>query len=139
MLGADGVLMGKRFYATEEAAGLPQDKDRIVAANGDQTIRSIIFDVARANVWPAPFTGRVLNNDFSDMWRGRETELMQRPDVVARYAEARTNGAYDTAAVIAGEAVDLVSDVPSAKDIIHQIVEEARTLLDGATNRFKID
>ncbi len=35
MLGADGVLMGTRFYAAQEAAGFDAAKDRIVAATGD--------------------------------------------------------------------------------------------------------
>jgi len=62
---------------------------------------------------------------------------MQRPDKVTRYAEARINGEFDTAAVFAGEAVDLVSDITSARDLIHRIVQEAGTLLDGATNRYR--
>ena len=72
MLGADGVLVGTRFYATREAAGAPAAKERIVAADGDGTVRGILFDIARRNVWPAPFTGRVLRNAFAERWRGRE-------------------------------------------------------------------
>src|SRR3954447_12127674 len=106
MLGADGVLVGTRFYATQEAVGFQAAKEHIVVANGDQTVRSILFDIARQNVWPAPFTGRVLRNEFSERWRGREAELLQRQEEAARYAEARTAGDFDTAAVIAGEAVD---------------------------------
>src|SRR5205807_6179850 len=72
MLGADGVLVGTRFYASVEAAGFQSAKQRIVAASGDRTIRGILFDIARRNVWPAPFAGRVLRNEFSERWRGRE-------------------------------------------------------------------
>jgi nitronate monooxygenase len=61
-------------------------KERIVAASGDKTIRSILFDIARRNVWPAPYTGRVLRNEFSERWRGREAELMQhQAEEAARY------------------------------------------------------
>src|SRR4051812_774960 len=104
MLGADGVLVGTRFYATQEAVGFQAAKEHIVAASGDQTIRSILFDIARQSVWPAPFTGRVLRNEFSERWRGREAELLQRQEEAARYAEARTAGGFDTPAVRAGEA-----------------------------------
>lgn len=138
MLGADGVLMGTRFYASEEAAAVDHAKERIVAARGDETIRSIIFDIARTNVWPAPYTGRVLKNAFSETWRGREAELMQRPDEVHRYAEARDADDFDTAAVIAGEAADLIADIAPAGEIVARIVEEAGTLLGGATNRYRI-
>src|SRR5205823_1392983 len=47
MLGADGVLVGTRFYATQEAMGPMGAKERIVAATGDTTIRGILFDIAR--------------------------------------------------------------------------------------------
>src|SRR5215470_697643 len=40
MLGASGVLMGTRFYATREAAGADAAKTRIRAATGDDTARS---------------------------------------------------------------------------------------------------
>ena len=112
MLGADGVLVGTRFYASREAAGPLAAKDRIVAGTGDRTIRSILFDIARRNVWPAPYTGRVLQNDFSEKWRGREAELLQHQEEEAtRYAAARAAADFDTAAVIAGEVVDLISDI----------------------------
>ena len=42
MLGACGVLVGTRFYATEEAAGARAAKERICAATGDDTARSIV-------------------------------------------------------------------------------------------------
>src|SRR5262249_38103678 len=53
MLGADGVLVGTRFYASKEAAGFQEAKSRIVTASGDRTIRGILFDIARRNVLPA--------------------------------------------------------------------------------------
>jgi len=46
-LGASGVLMGTRFYATPEAAGADAAKNRIRAATGDDTLRSIVFDITR--------------------------------------------------------------------------------------------
>ena len=52
--------------------------------------------------------GRVLRNEFSERWRGREAELMQhQAEEAARYDKARESGDFDTAAVIAGEGVDM--------------------------------
>jgi nitronate monooxygenase len=139
MLGADGVLMGTRFYASREAAALAGAKDRIVAARGDATIRSVLFDIARRNIWPAPYTGRVLANGFSERWRGREVELLQKQaEEAARYDAARTAGDFDTAALIAGEAVDLIGDIPPAEEIVERIAKDAEALLVGATNRYRI-
>jgi len=136
MLGADGVLVGTRFYATQEAAGFSAAKERIVAASGDRTVRGILFDIARRNVWPAPYTGRVLRNDFSERWRGREAELLQHQDEEAvSYAEARAAGNFDTAAVIAGEGVDLIRDIPPAAEIVDRMAREAEILLARAADR----
>jgi nitronate monooxygenase len=113
-------------------------KERIVAASGDKTIRSILFDIARRNVWPAPYTGRVLRNEFSERWRGREAELMQhQADEAARYDKARDAGDFDTAAVIAGEGVDMISDIPPAKEVVDRMVKEASALLAGS-NRYRV-
>jgi len=54
MLGAEGVLVGTRFYASQEAQGHEIAKRRILQADGDSTLRSIVFDITRRNVWPAP-------------------------------------------------------------------------------------
>jgi nitronate monooxygenase len=139
MLGADGVLMGSRFYASQEAAALSGAKDRLVAASGDATIRSVLFDIVRRNVWPAPYTGRVLANRFTERWRGRELDLLQRQtEEAARYDTARAIGDFDTAAVIAGEAVDLISDIPPAGEIVERVATEAEALLVRASNRYQM-
>jgi nitronate monooxygenase len=56
MLGAQGVVMGTRFYASQEAVGHPEAKRRIAEAEGGQTVRSIVFDLSRRMRWPAPYT-----------------------------------------------------------------------------------
>jgi nitronate monooxygenase len=130
MLGAAGVLMGTRFYASQEAAGVQVAKERIRAATGDDTLRSIVFDISRRNVWPAPFTGRCLRNAHAERWFGREVELLRHLDQEsAKYAAAREAGDFDIAAVIAGEAAGLIHDIPSAHDVIERVVHEAVVLL----------
>lgn len=130
MLGAGGVLMGTRFYATIEAAGAEAAKERIRAASGDDTARSIVFDISRRNVWPAPFTGRCLRNAHLERWLGREVELMRHlDDEAAKYVAARSAGNFDVAAVIAGESSGLVRDITSAREVIEHTVREAATLL----------
>jgi nitronate monooxygenase len=129
MLGAEGALMGTRFYASQEAQGHPQAKRRIVAASGDDTVRSIIFDISRRNVWPSPYTGRVIRNAHAERWLGRELELMQHHEEAQRYSEAREQGNFDIAAVIAGEAVGLIHEVLPAAEIVSRVVREAEALL----------
>jgi nitronate monooxygenase len=136
MLGAAGVLMGTRFYATREAAGAAEAKRRITQAGGDATVRGMVFDITRQRSWPAPFTGRCLRNAHVDRWQGRELELMHRVDqVAAEFAIARNAGDYDVLPVIAGEAVGLVHDIASAGEVIERVVAQAAALLQGAPRR----
>ena len=137
MLGADGILMGTRFYASQEADGHDEAKKRICAASADETIRGIIFDITRKNVWPPPFTGRCLVNDHVRRWAGREAELLQNVDAVAaEYAAASAAGNFDIAAVIAGQAVGLIHDIPPAAEIIERIIAEGVRVLEDGRNSF---
>jgi nitronate monooxygenase len=130
MLGAEGVVVGTRFYASIEAAGHAAAKERIVRASGDDTVRGLVFDISRRNVWPAPFTGRCLVNAHSERWTGRETALMQHAaEISPRYQAAREAGDFDMAAVIAGEGAGLVKDIAPAGAIVRDIVERAEALL----------
>jgi nitronate monooxygenase len=135
MLGASGVLLGTRFYASIECDGPEEAKRRICAASGGNTVRSIIFDLSRDNVWPAPFNGRCLINDHARRWMGREVELLQNVKAVAaEYSAAKAAGNFDIAAVIAGEAVGLIHDIPTAGEIVERITLEAEQILQGRRN-----
>jgi nitronate monooxygenase len=135
MLGASGVLLGTRFYASQECEGAEEAKQRICAATSGSTVRGIVFDLSRNNVWPAPFTGRCLVNDHSRRWSGREVELLQNVTAVAAdYAAAKAAGNFDVAAVIAGEAVGLIHDIPPAAEIVERIASEADQIMFGRRN-----
>ena len=93
-------------------------------------MRSIVFDISRRNVWPAPFNGRCLRNAHTERWLGRELELMHNAEVEsARYMAARQAQDFDIAAVIAGEAAGLIRDVQPAARIVAGMVEQAEGLL----------
>ena len=135
MLGASGVLLGTRFYASQEADGADEAKRIICAARSGSSVRGIIFDLSRNNVWPSPFTGRCLINDHARRWMGREVELLQNVGTVAaEYAAAKAADNFDIAAVIAGEAVGLIHDIPPAAEIVDRIVTEADQILAGRRN-----
>jgi len=130
MLGADGVLVGTRFLASNEALTSAPAKARILAARGDDTVRTRIFDIARRIDWPTVYTGRALQNDFSRQWHGREAELERAlPNEGPRYARAAEANDVDTAVVFAGEAVDLVHRIEPARDIVSGIVRDAEAAL----------
>jgi len=135
MLGASGVLIGTRFYASVEANGAEGAKQRIRDAGSNDTVRGVVPDWSRKLFWPAPFTARTLMNGHIENWTGREVELMQRADeIAAEYAAARAAGNFEVAAVFAGEAVGLIHDIPPAADIVERIAAEAEQLLAGRRN-----
>jgi nitronate monooxygenase len=130
MLGAEGVLMGTRFYASREAGGYPEAKRRIVEAQGGQTMRSIVFDLSRRIRWPAPYTGRPLRNRDAETWLGRENELEARMEEVGReYAAARERGDFNVAGVIAGESCAMIHEIPPAGEIVERVIAEAERLI----------
>jgi nitronate monooxygenase len=122
-LGADGVLVGTRFIATPEALAPESAKRRIVAAGGDDTVRTTVFDIVRGYSWPAPYTGRALRNGFTERWHGREAELRDNlATEQAAYREAVQRGDVDTAVVFAGEGVDGIHAVEPAAAVVEALV-----------------
>jgi nitronate monooxygenase len=131
MLGASGILVGTRLWATPEALGSDAAKQLLTAARGDDTLRTRVFDIVRGLDWPEGYTGRAIVNDFSRQWHGREAELAQnlKPESEAYWAAAK---AADTskAVVFAGEGLDLIHDIAPAGDIVRAIADKAEKLLN---------
>ncbi|MGN6099137.1 MAG: NAD(P)H-dependent flavin oxidoreductase [Bosea sp. (in: a-proteobacteria)] len=133
MLGADGVLVGTRLWASREALVHERHHAAAVAATGDGTVRSSLPDIARQLDWPKPFDIRVANNAFIAAWAGREQDLKAAIAAEApAYREAFAAGDPEKAAVIFGEAAGLIADIPSAGEIVERMVSEAVAQLDGA-------
>jgi nitronate monooxygenase len=134
-LGAAGALVGTRFQASREALVDPEVVNAIVARSGDDTERGRVLDIARGSSWPARYTARTLRNDFLDEWRGREDELAADDGARRAYAEAAATGDLAVISVWAGEAIDLIDDVPSAADLVPALVADAEAALAHAVAR----
>lgn len=137
-LGAQGVLLGTRFLATEESPLHSKVKQAIVDSDGHDTVLTEIPDIARGAVWPGAMA-RTKRNAFIARWAGREWELRaQQPEVLADLQQAAAQGDVDNAALYYGQDAGLIHDIPSAGDIVRRIVEEAdaivRTRLAGLLN-----
>ena len=132
-LGADGAVVGTRFWATPEALVSPRAQQRAVAAVGDDTVRTRVYDLVRRLDWPAGYNARALGNAFLDTWHGNETELSARlPETIATYEKAVTAQDFDTAAILVGEAVGRIREVRPAADIVADMVSEAAHILNRA-------
>jgi nitronate monooxygenase len=129
-LGADGVLVGSRFWAAKEALTPAAAAARAIAADGDQTVRTTALDSLRGVPWPAEFSFRVLRNRLMDDWSDREREAAADFGVMKQsYNEARLRGDLEIAATIVGEAVGLIHARLPAAEIVSGMVAEAEAVL----------
>jgi len=138
MLGADGVVVGTRFLACEEALTPAAASEKALRATGDDTVSTKAIDALRGVSWPAEFSYRVLKNKLTGEWAHREADATAAfGSLAAAYAEARSRKDLDTYAVGAGECVGLIHDHPSAVRILETMVADACALLErGATLNF---
>jgi nitronate monooxygenase len=135
MLGAQGALIGTRFYAATEALGHESAKERIVAAKDRDTERTRVFDIIRQHAWPQPYTGRALRNHFMERWEGKEHDLKSALDEeIPGFRAAVRDGDFERAMVWAGEGIDVISDVAPAGELVRRIGAEAETRLRHASD-----
>jgi nitronate monooxygenase len=132
-LGADGVLVGTRFWASSEALVSPRAHQRAIRASGDDTFRTRVYDVVRRLDWPAEYDERALGNSFLDRWHGNETQLLgSLPEAIDTYEKGVAADDFDTAAALVGEAVGLIDEVRPAADIVRDVARDAAGILDRA-------
>jgi nitronate monooxygenase len=135
VLGAVGALVGTRFQASLEALVSSATTKAILAGSGEETERSRVLDIARGAPWPRRYPARTLRNAFLDHWRGREDELATDSSAQEAYREAEARGDPAVVAVWASEAIDLITDVPSASEFVARLVAEAEDALAQVRNR----
>jgi len=134
-LGAAGALVGTRFLATAEALADPSVTKAIIEARGEDTERSRVLDIARGSRWPARYSARTLGHPFLDRWRGREEELAAGPEARQAYRDGVARGELPPRPVWAGEAVDLIGDLPSAADLVAILAAQAERALARAAGQ----
>ncbi len=130
MLGAEGAWIGTRFVASVEAASAGWAKDQVLRAGTDDIVLTKAYDLAAAALFPQGIGDRVLGNEFTDAWHGRDNEVIaRREELQARVTAASETGDVRAAPVRAGSAVGLISTIEPAGDILRSIVMEAERIL----------
>ena len=128
-LGAAGALVGTRLLATAEALADPAAKKAIVDGSGEETERSSVLDIARGSRWPREYTGRTMAHPFLDEWRDREDELAASPQAKRDYLRGVTSGALPPEPLWASQAIDLITDLPAAAEVVAGLAAQAEDTL----------
>ena len=129
MLGAEGVLIGSRFWAATEALVHPNMWQAAIDATGDDTQRSKTVDIVRERNWPGRYTLNLVRNDFSNEWHGNEAALQNSKEAKRKWQAALETGDTRVANVFVGEATGLINEVLPASEIMEKLVTEAKGLL----------
>ncbi|MEC9433727.1 MAG: nitronate monooxygenase [Pseudomonadota bacterium] len=129
-LGADGAVVGSRFWASEECLAHPGLQAAAVAASGDDTIRTSSVDIARGRDWPDRFDIRVIRNGFTDRWHADPAGLRAAvAEEGPRWAAAAASGDASVANPIIGEATGLIRDRRPAAELLERMTSEAEAVL----------
>jgi len=126
-LGAEGINMGTRFIATEEAPVHANVKQAIVAASELDT---------RLVMRPLRNTERVLRNAAVDRLLEKEKTLgasLKFEDIIDEvagvYPRIMQEGAMEAGAWSCGMVAGLIHDVPTVKVLIDRIMREAHDII----------
>lgn len=142
-LGAQGAMLGTRFIATEEAYAHPLYKQKLLAARAQETVRTTLFGYG----WPnAPH--RTLRTPFVERWLNDEARGSQQradePQVGQMKVGGQTipmlrfmgfpptpdaTGDVESMDFLAGQSVELVHEIRSASDVVHELCREAAELI----------
>ncbi|MHB8644761.1 MAG: NAD(P)H-dependent flavin oxidoreductase [Thermomicrobiales bacterium] len=130
MLGAAGAWLGSRFVASVEAEGGSWLKERVVAAGTDDTVLTRAYDIVTEAPFPPDIGDRVVRNDYTDAWHGRDDELpARRAELRAQLVQAAKEGDVRIAPTRAGNAAGLIHAIEPAGDILRAIIAEAERIL----------
>ena len=132
-LGAEGVNMGTRFCATQEAPIHQNIKEFIVA--NDERSTNLIFRKFKN-------TGRVASNSVSD----KVVEISSRPDSKfediqpfvsgAQGKKALETGDINEGLIWAGQIQGLIHDIPTCNELIRQMMSEAEQIVKSRLSSF---
>jgi NAD(P)H-dependent flavin oxidoreductase YrpB (nitropropane dioxygenase family) len=128
-LGADGLLLGTRFLATDEAPVPTFYKEAILGSDGDDTVLTTLADSLSGRDWPGAWN-RLLRTRFVDEWLGREPELRRRRgEIWERLERAEEENDPDHALLWSGQSAGLIDAVVPAADVVREIVRDAEEII----------
>ncbi len=132
-LGADGINIGTRFIATEEAPVHQNVKDALLKASELDT---------RLIMRPLRNTERVLANSAVERILQKEKSLGDAikiedviDDVAGVYPKVMIDGEMEVGAWSCGMVAGLINDIPSVEALVNSIVREAQDIVKNRLNQ----
>jgi enoyl-[acyl-carrier protein] reductase II len=128
-LGAKGIQMGTRFVCATECTVHDNYKSAILKAKDRSTV---------VTGRPTGHPVRVLKNKLSHQFETLESQGADLKELEAlgtgRLRAAVVDGDVDNGSVMAGQIAGMVNDVKPAAEIIEDLVNEAKQVLDNMAN-----
>lgn len=123
-LGAEGVLMGTRFMASKECPLHPKIVQWLLQARETDTL---IIERSIKNA------ARVMKTDFSQRVLETEEKGATLEELLPLISGDRSKGSYisgnvNDAVIACGQVVGLIHDIPSVKELIESIINEAELI-----------
>ncbi|OAP62317.1 hypothetical protein AYL99_04520 [Fonsecaea erecta] len=140
-LGADGVCLGTRFLASEEAVIAKGYQDEVlrVTDGGTSTVSTTIYDVVRGiHGWPQTYTARgVVNRTYLDAVHGGmgDEENVQLYGEAVKMGDAGW-GPEGRMTTYAGTGIGLVREIMSAGHIVRSVQQEAVQVLQRSAAKY---
>jgi len=130
-LGADGINMGTRFCATQEAPIHENFKQKIVEYDERQTL--LVYRTMKN-------TARVARNAISERVVAMEKEGAKFEDIRhlvtgIRGREGLESGDLDHGIWTSGQVQGLIHDIPTVRELIDRIMREAESIIADRLNR----
>jgi len=119
-LGADAVLMGTRFMATKECRGHPAWKEWLV--NAAETDTAYLMKSIKH---PSRVVKNAVSAKVAEMEAQGATLEELIPIIAGQGGAVFADGKIDSQLASAGQAIGLIHDVPTVKELVDRIVNEA--------------
>ncbi len=129
-LGAQGAIFGTRFIASPEAQAAPGYRDAIVGATEADTVRTRCYTGKPA---------RAIRNQYTDEWEQKADQIQPFPmqagisiqNRVMDYMGVGNTFDANRTFLPAGQSAGLVHEIKPAGQIVRDIIEEARQVIES--------
>jgi NAD(P)H-dependent flavin oxidoreductase YrpB (nitropropane dioxygenase family) len=135
-LGAEGVLVGTRFVASQECEAHADYKQRLIDAEESDTVYCDVYHLG----WPPHSPHRALRNALTEGGTPpsgaiarvhRDGEMVDVPPFASMTPSIHVSGRTELMANYAGQGVGLVRNVLPAAEIVDRMMAEAEETIRG--------